>query len=513
MLGSIVHFLWFLRYLLKSLPIVLGFQFELFVVGLAAWCWLVRWIPGRFNLSDLSLVGLAVAICFSETWSAFGGLYPWANGVLCSAALLSILFRRRAASDVLREAGRQTRPLGLIILVPVLLVAAWNSVTSATCYDIMGYHLQAVRWAGEFGSVPGLANLHGRLGFNSALHPLAALLSSPGGFWLGREYVNTSIVVATLAVLAQGIEAWSTRSIYALLLLPFPTSLLFSDCLSSPQPDVAAASPATLFACYLRDLILDRESSGPSTLFFGFLAGTMALMLKVSYVALGATGICLAIFFWSGSRPRMHQLIAPLFFTCVFCLPWILRGYITSGYPFFPAEVGGLDFDWTTPHRLIANERNWVLSWARAPFNPQWQKVLSDWSWLGPWAQQLPSYPIVIKAASMAVIGLVIAAWFLRTGYSRYRLIQWSLLFSPVVLSLLFWFFSAPSPRFGQAAMWIFAVNLFYLGVIVTTKQAAVTKGWAIPVVAIFLPVGIIPGFVLLNPEPRRFPNYVCIPP
>ncbi len=79
--------------------------------------------------------------------------------------------------------------------------------------------------------------------------------------------------------------------------------------------------------------------------------------------------------------------------------------------------------------------------------------------------------------------------------------------------STLFWFFSAPSPRFGQAAMWIFAVNLFYLGVIVTTKQAAVTKGWAIPVVAIFLAVEIIPGFVRLNAEPLRFPNYVGIAP
>jgi hypothetical protein len=71
--------------------------------------------------------------------------------------------------EVAREAWRQTSLLGLIILVPVLLVASWNALTSAiTCNDITGYHLQAVRWVAEFGSVPGLANLHGRLGFNSA---------------------------------------------------------------------------------------------------------------------------------------------------------------------------------------------------------------------------------------------------------------------------------------------------------------------------------------------------------
>jgi hypothetical protein len=514
MLASVVHFLWFLRYLLKSLPIVLGFQLELFLLGAAVWSWLRRLIPGRCNLLDISLVGLAAAIFFSEIWSLFGGLYPWSNGVLFSAALLCLVLRHRAAIQVVREAWNQTSLLGLIILVPVFLVAAWNALTSAiTCYDIQGYHLQAVRWVAEFGSVPGLANLHGRLGFNSALHTLAALLSSPGGFWLGREYVNSSIVTITLAILVQGIVGYSARSIYALLLLPFPTSLLFSDCLSSPQPDIAAAGAATLFAWYLRDIVLDRESRGTSALFFGFLAGTMAVLFKVSYAALGGAGICVAIVCWSRSTQGMRQLIGPVFFAGVFCLPWIFRGYVTSGYPFFPAEIGRLGFDWTVPHELIANERNWVLSWARAPFNPQWQQVLAGWSWFGPWAQQLPSYPIVAKAAGMAFVGLFISAWMLRLGYSRSRLAYWISLFLPAFLSVLFWFFSAPSPRFAQAAIWILAVDLFYLGAIAAAKLPKAVGTLAAVVSVTFLALEIIPGFARLNAEPIQFPNYIGAAP
>jgi hypothetical protein len=512
MLGSIVHFVWFLRYLLKSVPFLLGFQFELFLVGLAAWSWLARWIPGPFSWSDLSLLGLGVAIFFSEAWSLFGGLYPWANGILCSATLLCLVLRRRAAIDVLRKGGISI--LLLTVMVPVLLIAAWNALTSAlTCYDVTGYHLQAVRWAAEFGSVPGLANLHGRLGFNSALDPLAALFSSPGGLWLGREFVNSSIVFVTLNVLVQGITAYSARSIYALLLLPFPTSLLFSNCLSSPQPDVAAASAAILFAWYLRDIVLDRESAGASAAFWVFLAGTMAVSFKVSYAALAATGIGVVILCWIRSRLTLRQLIIPSFLTCIFCLPWIARGYITSGYPFFPAAIGRLGFDWAAPLELAAKEQNWIMSWARAPYNLQWQEVLGGWSWLGSWLQQLPTYPIVLKATALTIIGLIFSGWLLRRGYSRSRLIQWTLLFSPIVLSLLFWFFSAPSPRFGQATMWIFAVDLFYLGVIVTTEQTKITRKWVVPVVAIFLAVEIIPGFVRLDAEPLQFPNYVGIGP
>jgi hypothetical protein len=514
MLASIVHFLWFLRYLLKSLPIVAGLQGELFLVGIVIWSWLRRLLPGRCNLVDLNLVGLAVTVFFAQIWSLFGGLSPWSNGVLLAVTLLCLVVQRKAVSRAMRETWAQTSWAGLAMTVPILIVAAWNALTSAiTCYDISAYHLQAVRWAAEFGSIPGLANLHGRLGFNSALHPLAALLSSPGGLWLGREYANTSIVTMTIAILLQGIAGYSVRSIYALLLLPFPTSLLFSNCLSSPQPDVAAASAAILFAWYLRDIVLDRDSSGLSTLFFGLLTGTMAVLFKVSYLALGATGISVAIGCWARSRPRADQLILLVLFTCLFGLPWLFRGYLTSGYPLFPAEIGRLSFDWTAPHELVATERNWVLSWARAPFDLHWQQVLNNWSWIGPWVQQLPTYPIVLKAAGMVGIGLLAAVWVLRLGYSPTHLARWTLIFLPILLSLLFWFFSAPSPRFAQATIWVFAVDLFYLGVFVAGKPNQAVAQLAILVFATFMALEIVPGLTRLNAEPIQFPNYIGSPP
>jgi hypothetical protein len=510
MLASLVHFLWFSRYLLKSLPIVLGFQVELFLVGTAIWSWMARFMPGRCNLFDINLLGLATALFFAQTWSLFGGLYPWSNGTLVLATLLCLLIRRKRVIQVISETWRQTSWVGLVIMVPVLLVAAWNALTTAiACYDISAYHLQAVRWAAEFGSVPGLANLHGRLGFNSALHPLAALLSSPGGLWLGRAYVNTAIVAMTIAILAQGIAGSSARSIYALLLLPLPTSLLFSDCLSSPQPDIAAASIAALFAWYLRDIVLDQDSSGPNTLFFGLLTATMAMLFKVSYVAFGVAGICVAIARWARSRQKTDQLALVLLLTCLSGLPWLFRGYLTSGYPFFPAEIGRLSFDWTAPHELVATERNWVLSWARAPFNPHWQQVLSDWSWIGPWVGQLTTYPIVIKAAVMLGVGLLASGCLLRLGCSNIQLARWALIFFPVFLSLLFWFFSAPSPRFAQAAIWVLAVDTFYLGVIAAEKLSKVVAQLALLVFATFMAVEIAPGLARLNAEPIQFPNYI----
>jgi hypothetical protein len=75
-------------------------------------------------LLDINLVGLAGTVLFSQAWSLFGGLYPWSNGILISATLLFLVIRRGAVIQVVNEAWRQTNLSGLIIAVPVLLVAA-----------------------------------------------------------------------------------------------------------------------------------------------------------------------------------------------------------------------------------------------------------------------------------------------------------------------------------------------------------------------------------------------------
>jgi hypothetical protein len=87
------------------------------------------------------------------------------------------------------------------------------------------------------------------------------------------------------------------------------------------------------------------------------------------------------------------------------------------------------------------------------------------------------------------------------------------LIFLPVVLSLLFWFFSAPSPRFAQATLWILAVDLFYLGGIAAAKLTEAGGKLAIVVSATFLALEIIPGFARLNAEPIQFPNYIGAAP
>ena len=49
-------------------------------------------------------------------------------------------------------------------------------------YDTGLYHLQAVQWSTHYPAVPGLANLHYRLGYNNSVHLFAAYTDA---FWEG----------------------------------------------------------------------------------------------------------------------------------------------------------------------------------------------------------------------------------------------------------------------------------------------------------------------------------------
>lgn len=132
-------------------------------------------------------------------------------------------------------------------------------------------------------------------GFNSALHPLAALFSAPFGSAVGSEFVNPVIVLGVGLVLLQGVqltrkEFFTPRSVYAVLLSPLFLNLLFSWCLSSPQPDVASVAIAILVTWHLREVIFERAITAEAqqgALLWCLTASSLIVTIKLSYAVFG----------------------------------------------------------------------------------------------------------------------------------------------------------------------------------------------------------------------------------
>ena len=71
----------------------------------------------------------------------------------------------------------------LAVAVMYLAAAALGPVTN---YDSWLYHLGAIKYAGDFATIPGLSNLYFPFGYNTSLYPLGAFLGN--GPWAGGGY-------------------------------------------------------------------------------------------------------------------------------------------------------------------------------------------------------------------------------------------------------------------------------------------------------------------------------------
>jgi hypothetical protein len=511
--GSSLHF----ESALKSIFLLLFFQGEFLLVGAALLTYLGAARLSPLNLFDQAFLGYCVATCFAQTWSIFGGLCPFSNYFLLGWTLVLVSIKWPAFVVTVRTGFEMTRIRSALVLVPLGLAAAYNAITQDYCYDNALYHLLSVRWIADYGSVPGLANLHGRLGFNSSLVAVSGLFSVPFGVSIGREFVNGSTTVLVAGVLSQGLNFKTrrfsnpSRNLCAFGLLAFVTMLALSPCLSSPQPDIGSAVVAIAAAWYFFRVVKfsdedDRFESGEFLLCVS--AAAMAIELKLSYTGFAAATILVAL----SVAVRRHvswRLISPgLLFTLMLFAPWICCGYITSGCPFFPSDLGRLNFDWAAPHQSAIAERDAAFAWARAPgLRPS--EVLGNWNWLKPWLARVLADPSVVKTLLAGAVGLLLLCGRLLLRPSPQFDRRWFLLLFPSSAGLLFWFLTAPDPRFAQATLWVFALNLLLLpfrGTDDWSHRLNRIGTCAVAVVAVF-DVGI--GGLKLIKEKKRLPNIV----
>jgi hypothetical protein len=167
-----------------------------------------------------------------------------------------------------------------------------------------------------------------------------------------------------------------------------------------------------------------------------------------------------------------------------------------------------LNFDWAVSHQLADMERDAVLAWARAPGLPP-TEVLGNWKWLTPWIVRILGDTSVVKPLLVGIVGLLLFLGRLLVQPPPQIERRWLVLIVPSAVGLLFWFLTAPDPRFAQAVLWVFALNILLLPFHVTSNR---TRGLnmlatlALTILALF-EAGI--GSARLIKEKKSLPNIV----
>jgi len=425
---------------------------------------------------------------FHSCWTGFGALvavaqiyalfFPikglflvMAAGAAAPGLWLQFRAWRRRPTGTPTSARWQVLLFWTLLMLCALRLGAglgWLEWTGA--YDSDLYHFGIVRWAKEYPTVPGLANLHAPLGFNSTYLLYAAIVDH--GLWY-RE--AAWVVPGVFVILFTAQLLWTLlcdhaalrrTKIFSLLLLAF-AALLICDTI----PCLYYDRPAALFLCLA---LLELSQLAPATaarqemlrsLFMILLL--VAVSVSIKPIAFAAAALLGAWALWLTWRwtPRWLWLRLWLF-PVLLAGGMLTRNVVLSGWLFYPTPYGRLPVQWAMPTQLDPDVPDKAMhsvsagylmarAWARLP-GPAHKQALAGGPWLQLWWQR-NCHAMEIKLLAGGLLCLVLA---LLVGQRREPpgWLPYAALVSGTVV--LLWFLAAPDLRFGEGFIWLwFAVT------------------------------------------------------
>jgi hypothetical protein len=347
-------------------------------------------------------------------------------------------------------------------------------------YDSGLYHLNTIRWANTYPAVPGLVNLHGRLGFNCSFFLYAAMLNAGPFVHRCHHLANGALFLISFvpclwgwyALLRRGVPARAEHLYYAAFSAPLAVWAMNTDFTASPTPDVAVFLIGMIVGGELIQLLPLAGEGGPPAMepeaaayrvLVVLLLTAAGLTVKLNFLGLGGAAALVAgaAFFWKREwRVAGRKLLArTVLIGLLVVVPWMARGIILSGYVAYPLDVGSLPVDWKASAGQLAVEANSIKSWARLPY-VDYHRVLANWDWLWPWSLDLMQQhrfdvvlPLLVTIAMLTLAFCL--GWRARAAGLRHA---WLFLTAPAA-GLIFWFFTAPDPRFAGACFWMMAIG------------------------------------------------------
>lgn len=455
--------------MLELIGVMLAILATWFISGVAVWgigAALWRMLGGELRTPESALwgywLGLALTIGLLQVWHLFApvnGVSMWGLLLLGAAGLV---INARAWLDLLRRSLRY--PSYWIVFIVIALMAANNALLEPKRYDAGLYQIQSVLWTNSYPIVPGLGNLHGRLGFNNAFHLYIAQLNT--GFLDGRG-MHLANGLPLLMLAAGGLlgvwriveRGWRMTAAYWALLLPLALRHLFTVTLYSPDNDLMALLIGAGVLGVLLQILDDPDDPQRSVwlMSLGAVIG-VGVTFKLSFAVFGGVIILTLLALQIADRqPLARPLAVAVMLGLLIVGVWMWRGVMMTGYVAYPSTFGAFPVDWRMPPEIGTQESAWVRAWARMPgvlgddaeiSMPQ----LEGLSWVVPWLfdtfTTTPNIFDVTLPVGLALAGLAVKVWR-RDRFGR----RWLFLL-PLGAALVGWFIIAPSPRFAGIAFW-----------------------------------------------------------
>ncbi len=405
---------------------------------------------GAENFLKISMAGFGISISVAGFISLFGPTDSLVNlgfSVLSFAVIIRFIALRQMNFSL--KLPHRASWKSLIFSMPLLIILAFSIFMASMLPQIKDtwfYHLQAIKWIEEYGAVKGLGNFFSNAAYNSGVFIGNAVFSLKP--LIGQNYfaVNAFLWISTLlyAILRsiRNSEENDFKSIFIESFVILMVYRYFHLWISSSSPDPASAS--ILIFCYfmVRDMMKNEVQLNDkivlSTLFI------LLITIKLSNcIFIIPAAFLLYSCKESFTAKKIYLAVLPLFILT----PWLIRNVILTGYLFYPFHSPDLfNFDWKIPQIQVIYEEMLIRSWALKAILPDAPvSFFPVLNWFPAWFEMIGlQIRILLIATIISMLTLVIFFFRRHRKMNRSYLIFWI----SCIITLIFWFLTAPSPRF-----------------------------------------------------------------
>lgn len=401
-----------------------------------------------------SIIGLAIIGMLSNWMSLFIplGKSPHLIITLYGLAILLVFFLYKN-KKLYTNLNLNFSLFRISIFCAIAIIILIKSASPSELLDEGGYYLPFIKWIESYRVVPGIANLQGRLGFNSNWHVLSALFSFR---WLNMTpFYDLNGLLAILFVGFCVFETKKTNWLQNYLGL-FLCAFLFRNFLTSSASDLPNIYLSSTIILLLLESS-DTKTKDNNLLFKILILTCFLITIKTSSIYLLL--LLIPIFIYKTDHKYLiKNLISTITIGLIYATPWFIRHYITTGYIIFP--LPGVDLfnpDWKVSAHSVLVEYNAVKYFAiHDQISSKILASLSIYEWFPLWFKHIYTIPKLFFTLTISSIGIY--AFTIKHQFKKKYLF---IINSILLLNIIIWLISYPDFRFA----WGFLLPFVFINI------------------------------------------------
>jgi hypothetical protein len=352
--------------------------------------------------------------------------------------------------------------------------------------DTESYHIQSIKWIQEYGSVPGLVNLHERFGFNSSWFSSVALFSfsskTTGGLTVLNSVLSMWICYWSISKYNQNQKENNVPAAFAVLII-LTAGMVIWPLIRGNAATTNYDFITTAIVLILFTEIFFSEKNSPSIEWIIW----PVYLFTVRVINFPILVLSLFAFIVFIKQKNIKATFLPVICSLLLVIPFLIRNTIIAGFPLYPATYFDLtNVDWKPDPLLTERILEYIKYYNRVSttyLEIEQTKALGT-NWMPSWFKYLFLFDKILVIAVLAGILLTSVKLFTQKKGSNK-----SIIVGVMITWLICWFLVSPDPRFVYGVL-LFGAFLFVYHSIYFIKDFGPIKSLS-KVLMIFLAAGL----------------------